>query len=150
MREEDKFDKQRFKQMVKSRHQEAKKKKAAADGEQEQFDEFGSDDSDAGPDMSWLPDPDKVYGQKDDEDDDDDDDDKFGGGKYRQVVNSSDESSEEEEIHVARKLVTKKKRAEDDDVAAPQPLKKAKKFAAKLSVNEAEALAMQLLGGSGM
>lgn len=52
IREEDKFDKVRFRQMVKARHKEAKKK-AQTDV---QLDNFGSDEESDGPDLSWLPD----------------------------------------------------------------------------------------------
>lgn len=163
MRAEDKFDKERFKLMVKAKHKEAKKKSKQA-GEQEQFDDFGSDEESDGPDMSWLPDPDKVYnntsGQSDDASDAENNDTSNKGqssnAKYRQVVNSSDSSSDEEieQIHKPRKLVAIKKTGgktkidvNSSDEDAPPPLKKAKKLTAKLSVNEAEMLAMQLLGG---
>ena len=152
LREEDKFDKARFKLLVKARHQEQKKSKKA-DGDQEQFDDFGSDDESDVPDLSWLPDPDKVYSEQSD---DDNDSDTEYRGKHRQVVNSSDESDEEEEqqIHIPKKLVAKKKGRiekdssdDDEDYEQEPPHKKTRKLASKLSVNEAELLAMQLLGG---
>lgn len=169
IRAEDKFDKERFKQMVKAKHKDAKKK-VKQTGEQEQFDDFGSDEESDGPDMSWLPDPDKVYAKKTSaandencnsdnrEEYDSDNEDAGPSRKYRQVVNSSDESDEEEEerYHQPGKLVTKKglgklKRdiSDDDDEDEPPPVKKTKKLTSKLSVNEAEMLAMQLLGGGG-
>lgn len=179
MREEDKFDKARFKQMVKARHKEAKQKsKLAEAGEQEQFDDFGSGEESDGPDMSWLPDPDKIYGKKK-TDDDGEDEDEASASDYEvneddvseeetnfrrrqlRVVNSSDESDEEEEqpIHKPKKkLITKqtKKRPvpesasdlDDQDIEQSAPSKKAKKLTAKLSVNEAEMLAMKLLSGA--
>lgn len=147
LRAEDKFDKQRFKLMVKARHQEAKKKRSKKTGEQEEQDEFGEDDSDSeGPDLSWLPDPDKVFdGRKTMADDSDDDSSDVG---HRQVVNSSDESEEEEELHRApKKLVAKQMKSKRQIWNEDEPpAKKVKSLAAKLSVNEAELLAMQLLG----
>lgn len=151
LREEDKFDKARFKLMVKARHKEAKTKSKLS-GEQEQFDEFGSDDESEGPDMSWLPDPDKIY-DKNSVDRSDDEDDSYN--ELRQVVNSSDTSDDDDEptVHVPGKLVTAKKKnshVQSDEEASEEeapPLKKAKKLTAKLSVNEAEMLAMRLLGG---
>lgn len=138
LREEDKFDKVRFRQMVKARHKEAKRK--AQKGENEQIDDFGSDEESDGPDLSWLPD----YKPRDS----DSDGDSNRGG--RQVVNSSDESDDEDTIHrPPKRLVTKQdesEASESDDDDEPPPLKKTKKMTAKLSVDEAEKLAMQLLG----
>lgn len=65
LREEDKFDKQLFKQKVKAKHKEKKRKlkeqNKKKEKEEEDVDEFGSDSGDE-PDLSWLPDPDKIYG----------------------------------------------------------------------------------------
>lgn len=135
LREEDKFDKVRFRQMVKARHKEAKRKVQ----ENEQIDDFGSDEESDGPDLSWLPD----YTPRDS---DSDGDSKTG---LRQVVNSSDESDDEDKFHRPKRLVTRQDEtesegSESDD--APPPVKKTKKMTAKLSVDEAEKLAMQLLG----
>lgn len=70
-----------------------------------------------------------------------------------QVVNSSDESDEEEQIHrPPKRLYTRQDESEGDsdsdveDDDEPPPLKKTKKLTAKLSVDEAEMLAMKLLG----
>lgn len=66
LQEEDKFDKIRFREKVKAKHKEQKRKlknkKKEDDGEK---DDFGSQSESDGPDLSWLPDPDKVYGEKD-------------------------------------------------------------------------------------
>lgn len=147
LRAEDKFDKQRFKLMVKAKHQETKKKRSKKAGEQEEQDEFGTDESDEeGPDLSWVPDPDKVFNRRskasvDDSDANDSD------VEHRQVVNSSDES--EDEVHrPPKKLVTKQMRSKRQTWNEEEPpAKKVKSLAAKLTVNEAEMLAMQLLGG---
>lgn len=142
LREEDKFDKVRFRQMVKARHKEAKRK--AQKGENEQIDDFGSGDESDGPDLSWLPD----YTPRDSDSDGD------SNGGARQVVNSSDESDDEDTIHrPPKRLVTKRDESESESEDSesddePPPLKKTKKMTAKLSVDEAEKLAMQLLMGS--
>lgn len=70
LKEEDKFDKQLFKQKVKAKHKETKrklkeKKKKKEEESRDEFDESGSEDE---PDLSWLPDPDKVYDKHPDED----------------------------------------------------------------------------------
>lgn len=67
LKEEDKFDKQLFKEKVKAKHKEEKRKakeKKRKANEEEDKDDFGTD-SEEEPDLSWLPDPDKIYGGKD-------------------------------------------------------------------------------------
>lgn len=65
LQEEDKFDKIRFREKVKAKHKEQKhklkNKKKEDEGEK---DDFGSQSESDGPDLSWLPDPDKIYGKK--------------------------------------------------------------------------------------
>ncbi|XP_012270888.1 probable ATP-dependent RNA helicase DDX10 isoform X2 [Orussus abietinus] len=75
LREEDRFDKQRFREKIKEKHKEEKRKlklnKKTAEDEQKQLEEDfeqsvadSEDESDGeGPDLSWLPDPDKIYGK---------------------------------------------------------------------------------------
>lgn len=67
--EEDKNDKQVFQQKVKAKHKEEKKKlkKKVKNKESDDEDEFDSG-SDGVPDLSWLPDPDKIYGKQNGED----------------------------------------------------------------------------------
>lgn len=66
LREEDKYDKIRFREKVKAKHKEQKRKlKNKKKDEEEEKDDFGSQSESDGPDLSWLPDPDKVYGKKD-------------------------------------------------------------------------------------
>lgn len=48
---------------------EEKKKAKLKDKEKEEQDDFSSGSEDSGPDLSWLPDPDKVYGKKTSDDD---------------------------------------------------------------------------------
>lgn len=74
LREEDAFDKQMFKAKVKAKHKEEKRKlKALKKQEEEEMkkqDEFEESELDEGPDLSWLPDPDKIYGKKSDNEED--------------------------------------------------------------------------------
>lgn len=74
LREEDQFDKQRFREKIKERHREEKRKLKAAkkaetnDADEDAGDDHGSEsEADEGPDLSWLPDPDKIYGKQQDE-----------------------------------------------------------------------------------
>lgn len=70
LKEEDKFDKQRFRDKIKAKHKEEKRKlKEQKRKEQEEHDDFGSESEAEEPDLSWLPDPNKIY-DKNDEDDD--------------------------------------------------------------------------------
>ncbi|KAL2751484.1 putative ATP-dependent RNA helicase DDX10 [Vespula maculifrons] len=74
LREEDQFDKQRFREKIKEKHREEKlklkankkaKNKDKSDDEESQ--EANSDVSESEfsePDLSWLPDPDKIYGEE--------------------------------------------------------------------------------------
>lgn len=68
LREEDKFDKQLFKDKVKAKHKEEKRKAKAQKKQDEEEDEFGEEESDYEPDLSWLPDFDQIYKNKANED----------------------------------------------------------------------------------
>lgn len=154
LREEDKFDKKRFKQLMKEKRREKKMKLKGKDAAEQ--DDFGSDESDAGPDLSWLPDPSKLLaGERDDVSESDEDDE-----RGREVVNSSDESDSDESsdiepVHTNKFKSGNRKREmvqsdseddSDDDEEIVQPVaKKVRKITSKLSVDEAELLAMQLL-----
>jgi len=136
MREEDIFDRQRFKELVKKKHRDKKKKlkaKKAKESEDEDddedVDEFGSDSGDE-PDLSWLPDYDKINAAKNDDNDESEDDD------------------DEDRVHKPpAKLYEKKRRnsssSEEDELPKKRPKKS---ISSKLDLNEAEALAMSLLG----
>lgn len=149
MREEDKFDKARFKELVKARKEMKKEKRLAKekkrkqqqqeDGEgdsdeEQEMDDFGSDDDGDEPDLSWLPDPDKIYGRGSDSGD------------------GNEEDEEEEVFHrPPEKLVekkTKRKKEEEAEVVTKPPKSKRQKpnLAEDLSLNEAEAIALKLLG----
>lgn len=67
LRAEDKFDKKLFRERVKLKHKEQKKKLKQAKGEEEDVRlASGSEEDDDGsePDTSWIPDPDKFYGKE--------------------------------------------------------------------------------------
>lgn len=62
--EEKKIGREMFKERVKAKHKiEKKKMKEKKKREQEEKDDFGSESEDE-PDLSWLPDPDKIYGKE--------------------------------------------------------------------------------------
>ncbi|XP_054730158.1 probable ATP-dependent RNA helicase DDX10 [Anastrepha obliqua] len=106
--EEDKFDKERFRELVKNRHkkQKDKLKKLVDENSQSDFEDSASDND---VDLSWLPDPDKVYNsnQKPDE------------------SKETSESDSEEDIE--------------------EPSHKKVKLTSKLTLNDAESIAAQLL-----
>lgn len=149
IKEEDKFDKERFKQMVKAKHREKKVKSKKDKNEQAEQDDFGSADEESdGPDMSWLPDPDKIYANKSSDVFDSESESGFGG---RQVVNSSsDDDSECEEEHPVRQQNKRKHQIHqnvdsDQSEEEPSTSKKIRKITSKLTVDDAESFAMQLL-----
>ncbi|KAF7988162.1 hypothetical protein HCN44_007656 [Aphidius gifuensis] len=133
LKEEDKFDKQRFRDKIRAKHREEKKKakaekKAGKSKEEDDDDDddnavaenhprlaSGSEDDDSdGPDLSWLPDPDKIYGPKKDSDEEADD--------------SEDEEIEQVHRPPKRKLVTikdikeKQKKQKVNDIVAAEEL----------------------------
>ncbi|XP_057342176.1 probable ATP-dependent RNA helicase DDX10 isoform X2 [Microplitis mediator] len=135
LREEDKIDKQRFREKVKEKHRELKRKlkelKNKKDSDEEDETSYHeenkriTDDSESefesdGPDVSFLPDPDKIYGPKKDSNDDEDDE------------------SDEQPIHRApkRKLLTQ------NDVKEKRSKLKIPKNSDLLATEE---LALQLL-----
>lgn len=136
LREEDKFDKQRFKELIKQKHREQKKKlktnKAVQGKDDEEGDEFVSE-SDEEPDISWLPDYDKINGTLNQESGD----------------SGNSDDSDENRIHKPPSKLHEKKRAADSDSSEDEvPVKKKSKIniASKLNINDAETLAMSLIG----
>lgn len=69
LREEDVYDKQLFREKVKAKHRE-EKRKAKEEAKRAEMEDASSSDE-ASVDLSWLPDPDKVYGKQKSEDSDD-------------------------------------------------------------------------------
>ncbi|XP_031359167.1 probable ATP-dependent RNA helicase DDX10 [Photinus pyralis] len=131
LREEDKYDKQLFKERIKLKHKEQKKKlkekklKEKEEAEQEQ-DDFGSESESEAPDLSWLPDPDKIYGKKTDS----------------ELAEFYEEHENKNQVEKQR---FKRKTSRTADVPSSKKKKKALKQTKSLSVNEAEELAMLLL-----
>uniref|UniRef100_A0A8D8UE79 ATP-dependent RNA helicase n=1 Tax=Cacopsylla melanoneura TaxID=428564 RepID=A0A8D8UE79_9HEMI len=92
LREEDKLvDKKLFQAKVKAKHKEERikaklensRKKKEKSEDEESGDDSGSESE--GPDLSWLPDPDKIYGQRGSEDETDDDPDKIYGQDFKTI-----------------------------------------------------------------
>ena len=79
---EDKFDKAAERARIKEKHKENKRKlkeenarrKAEKKGEDGDDSEDDDEEESSEPDLSWLPDPDKIYGKEKDEEDNSDDD----------------------------------------------------------------------------
>ncbi|XP_044259759.1 probable ATP-dependent RNA helicase DDX10 [Tribolium madens] len=128
LKEEDKFDKQLFKDKVKAKHKEEKRKlKEQKKEEEAEKDEFGESESENEPDLSWLPDPDKVYGKNEELDED-------------------NSIAKKEPI----KEKPKKRKLEPGTTKKELPVKKKKKgkiseISSSLNVNEVEELALMLL-----
>ncbi|XP_070503063.1 probable ATP-dependent RNA helicase DDX10 [Chironomus tepperi] len=142
LQEEDKFDRKRFKELVKQKHREIKKKRKQKKEENKQDDEEEGDDFESGsePDLSWLPDYDKINAKSSKSDDDADSDNE----------SQSDDDSDEGPIHKLPTKLYEKKRPKDEEseeeVEMPQKKKSKKNIASKLNLNDAEALAMSLIG----
>ena len=135
MSAEDKFDKATERARIKEKHREEKRKKKEenrrlskakrGEAEEEDDDEEGEEGSE--PDLSWLPDPDELY------------------GKEKAECEVSEEEAEEHvevkqgkrKLTVVKKIIPKKKaRTEEEEEAVMET---------GLSLGDAEELAMQLL-----
>ncbi|XP_003493771.1 probable ATP-dependent RNA helicase DDX10 [Bombus impatiens] len=109
LHEEDKFDKQRFREKIKEKHREEKRKLKASkkkindkndeddrDETENTINDYASEEADSDLDLSWLPDPDKIYGKQQE--------------NYEDIMNvpETQESEEESSIHRSskRKLIT--------------------------------------------
>ncbi|XP_026318956.1 probable ATP-dependent RNA helicase DDX10 [Hyposmocoma kahamanoa] len=142
LREEDKFDKIRFREKVKEKHREQKRKLKNKRKEEGEKDEFGSQSESDGPDLSWLPDPDNVYNKK------------AISNEYKsdsdidQVISDNDETgdeSEDQKYHRPPKRKLLENKGIPQDSVIPRKVKKIQDLSGSLSVLEAEAFAMQLL-----
>lgn len=142
LKEEDKFDKQRFRELVKQRHKALKEKlkkrdeskNSANESEDDNADDdyvVGSDDDDEGSvDLSWLPDPNKVYKNNSNADSEAEDGSSDSGFKPQKEQQQSEESSSEDEDEFE------------------EPLPKKSKVTSKLTLDDAEVIAAQLLANS--
>ncbi|CAB3254218.1 unnamed protein product [Arctia plantaginis] len=157
LRDEDKCDVIRFREKVRAKHKAEKLKlKNKKKEEQEEKDDFGSQSESDGPDLSWLPDPDKIYGKKDDSNSDvasepaasDGEDSNSDVGSETEASDSEgsgDESEIDQKLHkTAKRKLVEPERA-PQEIIAPRKMRKVQDISASLSVSEAEALAMQLL-----
>ncbi|XP_020283015.1 probable ATP-dependent RNA helicase DDX10 [Pseudomyrmex gracilis] len=152
MREEDKFDKQRFRDKVKAKHKEEKRKLKAAkkaetneekeeaemedadDDEMKDEGDVSDDESSEDPDLSWMPDPDKIYGkQHNTEREDKEEESSFNESE------ETEESEEESNIHrpSKRKLITQEEHK--------RKRKKQKTLDNTFDLQTDEKLALQLL-----
>lgn len=109
LREEDRFDKKRFQAKIKEKHREEKrklkasKKVARSDEEDEdeekdrgvQLADYVSESEAEEPDLSWLPDPDKIYGPKKDSEDERSAED----SAEEEAEDSEEEEAEDNQIH---------------------------------------------------
>ncbi|GJQ69228.1 hypothetical protein Trydic_g6377 [Trypoxylus dichotomus] len=149
LKEEDKYDKALFKEKVKAKKKEQKKKLKQKKLEPEDEDDFGTDSEDEGPDLSWLPDPEKVYGKKDNkqgsEDQSPSEQDEFheeSEGDEEKITRQ--ESNDEEESDGIPKSMKRKLEAPTSKVKRKK--KSIENFSSKpLTLNETEELAIMLL-----
>lgn len=123
LNEEDQYDKQRFRELVKKRHRQQREKLRKKVGQQqsedegeEQDEELGEADSEseASVDLSWLPDPDKVYKKKkaNEVDSDDEEDD------VQQQQDEEEESDEDEPVYKKSRITDKLTLMDTEAIAA--------------------------------
>jgi len=119
LNEEDQYDKQRFRELVKKRHKLQREKlrqkaeqQQSEDEEEEQQKQDMESDSEASVDLSWLPDPDKIY-------------------------KKPDQQKEEEQLQEADD--------DDDDESDDEPAYKKSRITDKLTLLDTEAIASNLL-----
>lgn len=105
LRDEDQFDLQRYRERIRAKRREekmklkaAKEEKANTNDKEEAEESVDNDDiseteSSEGPDMSWLPDPDKIYGKQQDMDEED----KFSTESENKETDESEKNEESEE-----------------------------------------------------
>ncbi|XP_058983647.1 probable ATP-dependent RNA helicase DDX10 [Musca domestica] len=144
LQEEDKFDKQRFRSLVKQRHKKLKEKLKKKDEEEQQgsdadegvdYDDDGDgDESDNSVDLSWLPDPSKVYKNNQNADSDADMSSVKQTKLYRKHARSSDTSEDSD--------------TQESDEDFSEPVKKKSNVTSKLTLDDAEIIAAQLLANS--
>lgn len=130
LNEEDQYDKQRFRELVKKRHKQQREKLRKKVEQQQSEDEdagedeeqqAGDSESEMSVDLSWLPDPDKVYGKKEaneDEDDDDDDDEVEERSKQQQEEESDDDDDDDEPVYKKSRITDKLTLLDTEAIAA--------------------------------
>jgi len=136
MKAEDQFDKvaerrrhKEIRQEKKRKEKEARKRKR---DDEEEGEEEGESDSGEEVDLSWLPDPDKVYGDKKDESDaEKSDEEDTDEDMDTEVVDTA------QKVTVIRKKIPKRRKVDDDDDEVV--------LDTGLSLEDDEDLALQLL-----
>ncbi|XP_018325343.1 probable ATP-dependent RNA helicase DDX10 [Agrilus planipennis] len=140
LKEEDKFDKQLFKEKVKAKHKEKKMKLKQQTQqrreEEEEKDGFETNSEEEQLDLTWLPDPDKIYGNKEE----DGTNKKDNNSEYvvealKQIVLPQKGCKKRKSIKLKKNSEVKSKKAKID----------LEGISSSLSVNEAEELALLLL-----
>ncbi|XP_030379054.1 probable ATP-dependent RNA helicase DDX10 [Scaptodrosophila lebanonensis] len=137
--EEDKYDKERFRELVKKRHKQQReklKRKAereqavqddSQDDEQDGDEQSGDDESEGSVDLSWLPDPDKIYNK--------------GANASADVRSSNKSGHQSSDSHE-----NDEDENGDTDDDYDEPALKKSKLTQKLTLMDAEAIAASLLG----
>ncbi|KRT80482.1 helicase [Oryctes borbonicus] len=153
LKEEDKYDKALFKEKVKAKKKQQKKKLKQKKLEAEEKDDFGTDSEDEGPDLSWLPDPDKIYGKKGDNEvsedeyipdqDGSDDEDSIQGESSKEEESIQEDFREEEKFESVPK--SKKRKLQALTNKTKRKKNNIENLSKSLSLNEAEELALLLL-----
>lgn len=148
LRAEDQFDKLRFRDLVKERHKKLKKLRKQAktkknsDDENDDGDDIVDDDwedeSDNSVDLSWLPDPSKVY-NKDSQVDTKD--------EFDEENANSERSSGEDEIDTTEDEMDESRWVKRPKLSLPSSSSN-KSVTNQLSLADAEAIAAQLLAHS--
>ncbi|XP_015380265.1 PREDICTED: probable ATP-dependent RNA helicase DDX10 [Diuraphis noxia] len=115
LREEDVYDKQLFREKVKAKHRE-EKRKAKEEAKRAEMEDASSSDE-ASVDLSWLPDPDKVYGKRESGDSEDDFD--LGSGSESEVDDSSSIHRPPKRKLLTNKTNIKKRRKIEEDSDEP-------------------------------
>lgn len=146
MKAEDKIDRKLFREKIKAKHKEKriKEKKLKKNKESDEEDEgvaySGSESDGSKPDLSWLPDPDKIYGPKNSE------------GSHEED-NESEEEEELGDIPIHRPSIQKKRKSKEivKNTSKKRRLhgteSDAEPVDTGLSLQEDQELALKLLSG---
>jgi len=142
LKAEDKFDKVSERARIKEKKKEEKRKKAEENrrlkaekksGEDETGEEGSEDETE--PDLSWLPDPDKVYGDQKDSDSEEDD------GSQEKVEIKDNKRS----LTVIKSVIPSKRRRTESDSSSGDDLSDDDVLDTGLSLGDDEDLALKLL-----
>ncbi|XP_018306347.1 probable ATP-dependent RNA helicase DDX10 [Mycetomoellerius zeteki] len=136
LREEDQFDKQRYREKNKEKRKEKKRKlkiNKKTETNDEESEDAGDDydtesEASEGPDLSWLPDPDKIYGKQDEDEE----------------ISSANES-EEDQISEKESIVHKPFKRKLITQEEYKGIKKKQKVSNIADLQTDEELALQLL-----